>query len=97
VLAPEAGWFVVAGADRVSTCITSGADRAHDQSPQRLATNKLKTALPDTFNFDPNLAHLIRDGWVLPKWAARLSAPSELSATLPLGSGGAISGPRRFN
>jgi hypothetical protein len=58
LLAPEAGWFAVADADRVSTCITSGADLAHDQSPQRLATNKLTAALPDTFNFDPSLAHL---------------------------------------
>ncbi len=68
VLAPEAGRFAVAGADRVSTCITSGAELAHDQSPQRLATSKL-TTLPDTFNFDPSLAHLIRDGWVRPKSA----------------------------
>ncbi len=80
VLAPEAGWFALAGADRVSTCITSGAELAHDHSPQRLATNKLTTVLPDTFKFDPSLAHPIRDGWVRPKSAAQLSAPSELSA-----------------
>jgi len=74
VLAPEAGWFAVAGPDRVETCITGGAELAHDQSPQRLATNKLTTAKPDTFNFDPSLAHPIRDGWVQPKLAARLPA-----------------------
>jgi hypothetical protein len=96
VLASEAGWFAAAGADRVSTCITSGADLAHDQSPQRLATNKLTRALPDSFNFDPSLAHLIRDSWVLPKPAARLSAPSELSGIRTVtGAVDAISNPRQ--
>ena len=58
VLASEAGWFAGAGADWLETCITSGAELAQDQSPQRLATNKLTTAMPDTFNFDPSLAYL---------------------------------------
>jgi hypothetical protein len=60
VLAFEAGWFAGAGADSLETCNTSGVELAHDESPQRLATNKLTTAMPNSFNFDPRLAHILR-------------------------------------